>query len=184
MRVARIVGVAAVALALLAPRPAEANFHFSCGACNTVGGGPTVVSPYLYVFTATNPPGSYDFWASATATGTFLLTIYSAYDSNTGMGTTVYAGPQLYDATQANSNTKFWTVALNGTFYLGATKGATPCQQGQGGAAGCQLQVRMVAAGTDPGGGGDSTVPEPASMLLLASGLLALGARRRRKPQA
>ncbi len=167
----RSIIVAAAFAALLAPAEAQAgsNFQFKCpgGACTTVGGGPTVTSNLLYNFMV-GTDGSYDFYAAGTDGGSFDFTIFSDALASNQVST-------FHFAAGSNPNTLVMdNLFLNaGTYYVGATGSC------EGPGKGCNVVLKP-----DFSTGGDmSTVPEPSTIILAASGLLGLAIFGRRRQQ-
>ena len=160
----RSIGIAAVLAALVMPSGAEAqNFTFQCPGCTTVGGGPTVTSNTLYNFMV-GTSGTFDFFAAGTNTGLIDFSIYSDAAGTLTVDTFSFAS-----GSNPNTLVRDELFLAAGTYYVGAAGGE--CTTGQG----CNVVLKMAA------GSGLSTVPEPGTIVLLASGLagVALIGRRR-----
>lgn len=175
-RLAVAVGAAA-ALALMAPTVAQAEVDhwIKCPTCESTGN--STYGTIFHAFTVATS-GAYDFWGEATAEGNFTFYLYDTAPAIGAMtppaGYVVTFGfdsgvdPHQYIATRS---------LLAGTTYYSAVAGEC-VKAGQG----CNVNLIIVDNGVIP----DATVPEPASMLLLGSGLLGLAGavRRRRKQQS
>lgn len=155
----RTVGAAAVMAAMLAPAGAQAqSLTFQCPGCTTVGGGPSVTSSTLYNFMVAG--GAYDFYASGTNAGTITFTVYSNSAGTMPVSTFMFSA-----GSNPNTLVKDDLMLNAGTYYVGASGDCT------GNGQGCNTTLKIQEGSMVP----PSTVPEPASMVLLATGLAGIG---------